>query len=162
MVLSFLETLELFLRRGWFQRSTTLGLQSVISLFVNSSLFDSITMGASAGGLISFYLGWELNSTFSMAACLSPGLIFRDEDYVVELKKTRIPENLKLAIVNGTDGFDSNLQHGVNECIAYLNEIDFPDDNLLYWVAEGGSHSAKSWAEQAKIIVKWMYPKNSE
>jgi len=120
------------------------------------------TMGASAGGLISFYLGWELNSTFSMAACLSPGLIFRDEDYVVELKKARIPQNLKLAIVNGTDDFDSNLQHGVNECIAYLEEINFPDEKLLYWVAEGGSHSAKSWAEQSRKIVKWMYPKNTE
>lgn len=120
------------------------------------------TMGASAGGLIALYLGWELNSTFSMAACLSPGFIFRDDDYIVELKKARIPEDLKLAIVNGTDDFDSNLQHGVNECIAYLEEINFPDDNLLYWVDEGGTHSARSWAGQARKILKWMYPKNTE
>lgn len=119
------------------------------------------TLGASAGGLISMYLGWELNSTFSMAACLSPGFIYK-VDYVKELRKAEIPQNLRLAIVNGTDDFDSNLQHGVDECIKYLNEINFPSDNLLYWVAEGGSHNAPSWAEQSITILKWMYPKNTQ
>ena len=38
------------------------------------------------GGLISLYLGWELNDVFTKAACLSPGIIFRDQNYFNILK----------------------------------------------------------------------------
>ena len=59
------------------------------------------TMGASMGGLISLYLGWELNSVFSMAACLSPALVYNNFDYISTIESSKTPENLKLSIVNG-------------------------------------------------------------
>ena len=127
---------------------------------VSNSSNKTGTMGASMGGLISLYLGWEVNSIFSMAACLSPALMYRNFDYVNELEKFKTPQNLKLAIVNGTEDLDAALQNGVNECIAYLKGNNFPNNNLLYWIGEGDSHTELSWAEQSKKILKWMYPKN--
>ena len=118
---------------------------------------DIGTMGSSAGGLISLYLGWELNNVFSKAACLSPGIIYRDQNYFELLKKAKVPDNLKLAIVNGTDNFDSGLQPGVDKFIGYLNKINFSKEDLLYWVDEKGSHSSRSWSHQAEDILLWMY-----
>ena len=118
---------------------------------------DIGTLGASAGGLISLYLGWEFNKTFKKAICLSPGIIYRDQDYYKELIKTKTPKNLRLAVVNGTDNFDSNLQLGVDKFTEYLEEINFSTKNYLYWVEKDGTHSAKSWSKQSKIILEWMY-----
>ena len=118
---------------------------------------DIGTLGASAGGLISLYLGWEFNKTFKKAVCLSPGIIYRDQDYYKELIKTKIPKKLKLAVVNGTDNFDSNLQLGVDKFTGYLEEINFSSKNYLYWIEKNGTHSAKSWSKQSKIILEWMY-----
>ena len=66
-------------------------------------------------------------------------------------------DSAKLAIVNGTDNFDSGLQPGVDKFIGYLNKINFPREDLLYWVDEKGSHSSRSWSHQAKDILLWMY-----
>ena len=118
---------------------------------------DIGTLGSSAGGLISLYLGWERNDVFTKAACLSPGIIYRNQNYFELLKKAKVPDNLKLAIVNGTDNFDSGLQLGVDKCIDYLNKINFSKENLLYWVDQQGSHSSRSWSHQAKDILLWMY-----
>ena len=118
---------------------------------------DIGTLGASAGGLISLYLGWEFNKTFKKAVCLSPGIIYRDQNYYKELIKTKIPKKLRLAVVNGTDNFDSNLQLGVDKFTGYLEEINFSSKNYLYWIEKNGTHSAKSWSKQSKIILEWMY-----
>ena len=118
---------------------------------------DIGTLGSSAGGLNSLYLGWELNKVITKAACLSPGIIFRNQNYLKLLKKSKVPDNIKLAIVNGTYGLDLELQFGVDELIGYLNKINFPKENLLYWVDQDGNHSPKSWSHQAKVILQWMY-----
>ena len=118
---------------------------------------DIGTLGSSAGGLISLYLGWELNNVFTKAACLSPGIIKGNDNYFQQLIKVNQPKKLQLAIVNGTSGLDLELQFGVDKLIAYLNEINFPKKNLLYWVDEKGSHSPRSWSHQAKDILLWMY-----
>ena len=118
---------------------------------------DIGTLGSSAGGLISLYLGWELNNVFTKAACLSPGIIKGNDNYFQQLIKVNQPKNLQLAIVNGTSGLDAELQFGVDKFIEYLNEINFSKKNLLYWVDEKGSHSPRSWSHQAKDILLWMY-----
>ena len=118
---------------------------------------DIGTLGSSAGGLISLYLGWELNNVFTKAACLSPGIIKGNDNYFQQLIKVNQPKNLQLAIVNGTSGLDAELQFGVDKFIGYLNKINFLKEDLLYWVDEKGSHSPRSWSHQAKDILLWMY-----
>ena len=118
---------------------------------------DIGTLGSSAGGLISLYLGWELNNVFTKAACLSPGIIKGNDNYFQQLIKVNQPKNLQLAIVNGTSGLDLELQFGVDKFIEYLNEINFSKKDLLYWIDEKGSHSSRSWSHQAKDILLWMY-----
>ena len=121
------------------------------------NLNDIGTLGASAGGLISLYLGWKLNKTFKKAICLSPGIIYRDQDQYEKIINTDIPKKLKLAVVNGTDNFDSNLQIGVDKFIGYLEKINFSSKNYLYWIEKDGTHGAKSSSKQAKKILEWMY-----
>ncbi len=118
---------------------------------------DIGTIGSSAGGLVSLYLGWEFNKVFKKAICLSPGIIYRDQDYYSQLIKRKIPKNLRLAIVNGTDNFDKNLQYGVDKFISYLKSIDFSKKNYMYWIEKDGTHSSKSWSKQAKKTIEWLY-----
>ena len=117
------------------------------------------TMGASMGGLISLYLGWELNSVFSMSACLSPAFIYNDFDYISLIKTSKTPKHLKLSIVNGTEDLDAYLQTGVEEFIQLLENRSFPNNDLLYWIANGQSHNELAWAQQSKEILKWMFHK---
>ena len=91
------------------------------------------------------------------AICLSPGIIYRDQDYYSQLIKTKTPKNLRLAIVNGTDNFDKNLQYGVDKFISYLKSIDFSKKNYMYWIEKDGTHSSKSWSKQAKKTIEWLY-----
>ena len=67
------------------------------------------------------------------------------------------PENLKIAVVNGTKDLDIELQHGVDLFINYLKENNFPEDNLMYWIAEEKSHTELDWADQAKSILPWFF-----
>ena len=120
-------------------------------------LNDIGTIGSSAGGLVSLYLGWEFNKIFKKAICLSPGIIYRDQDYYSQLIKTKTPKNLRLAMVNGTDNFDKNLQYGVDKFISYLKSIDFSKKNYMYWIEKDGTHSSKSWSKQAKKTIEWLY-----
>ena len=88
---------------------------------------------------------------------MSPGIIYRDQDYYSQLIKTKKPKNLRLAIVNGTDNFDKNLQYGVDKFISYLKSIDFSKKNYMYWIEKDGTHSSKSWSKQAKKTIEWLY-----
>ena len=115
------------------------------------------TMGASYGGLISLFLGWEFNETFSAAACLSPAFNHRGYNYIGRLKKKKPPVNLKLVVVNGTEDLDSDLQSGVDEFISYVGEKNFRNKDLLYWIDIGQSHTELAWANQSKRIIKWLY-----
>ena len=115
------------------------------------------TMGASMGGLISLYLGWELNSVFSMAACLSPALVYNNFDYISTIESSKTPENLKLSIVNGTEDLDAMLKMGVERFIKLLEDKNFPENDLLFWIANGQSHTELAWAIQSKRILEWMY-----
>jgi len=117
------------------------------------------TMGASMGGLISFYLGWEINDHFSKAVCLSPAFRYNDFNYVEQLRNSSIPENLKLVIVNGTEDLDKILQIGVNDCIEFLESVHFPDGDLLYWISQGDSHTELAWAKQSQKALMWLYSK---
>jgi len=119
------------------------------------------TMGASMGGLISLYLGWELNSIFSMAACLSPAFVYNDFDYISIIEKSEAPKYLKLSIVNGTEDLDAYLQLGVEKFIQLLKDRSFPENNLLFWISNGQSHTESAWSNQSKRILKWMFNKKS-
>jgi len=119
------------------------------------------TMGASMGGLISLYLGWELNSIFSMAACLSPAFVYNDFDYISIIEKSEVPRYLKLSIVNGTEDLDASLQLGVEKFIQLLKDRSFPENNLLFWISNGQSHTESAWSNQSKRILKWMFNKKS-
>ena len=115
------------------------------------------TMGASYGGLISLSLGWEFNNYFNMTGCLSPAFSYKNFNYVDSLYYMENPENLKIAVVNGTKDLDIELQHGVDLFINYLKENNFPEDNLMYWIAEEKSHTELDWADQAKSILPWFF-----
>ena len=119
------------------------------------------TIGASMGGLISLYLGWEMNSIFSMAACLSPAFVYNDFDYISIIEKSEVPKYLKLSIVNGTEDLDASLQLGVEKFIQLLKDRSFPENNLLFWISNGQSHTESAWSNQSKRILKWMFNKKS-
>ena len=115
------------------------------------------TMGASYGGLISLFLGWEMGSTFSMVACLSPAFQYKDFNYIDSIKNQDLPKRLKIAVVNGTKDLDAELQPGVNKFIDMLKQKEFPNDDLMYWIADGKSHTELDWANQAKLILPWFF-----
>ena len=92
-----------------------------------------------------------------MAACLSPALVYNNFDYISMIESSKTPENLKLSIVNGTEDLDAMLNMGVERFIKLLEDKNFPENDLLFWIANGQSHTELSWAIQSKRILEWMY-----
>ena len=49
------------------------------------------------------------------------------------------------------------LKMGVERFIKLLEDKNFPENDLLFWIANGQSHTELAWAIQSKRILEWMY-----
>ena len=96
-----------------------------------------------------------------MASLLSPSFFYNDFDYISIIEKYVLTRYLKLSIVNGTEDLDASLQLGVEKFIQLLKDRSFPENNLLFWISNGQSHTESAWSKQSKRILKWMFNKNS-
>ncbi|MBC8174501.1 MAG: histidine kinase [Candidatus Marinimicrobia bacterium] len=119
------------------------------------------TMGSSMGGIISFHLAWEYPDVFSMSGCLSPAFFVDDNEIVLRVKGySGSDKGIKLAIFNGTEGLDADLQPAIDEMIAELSKKGFlGNKNLLYKVFKGAEHNESAWAEQVPEVLPFFFGK---
>ncbi len=118
---------------------------------------NTAVMGSSMGGIISFHLAWEYPEIFSMAGCLSPAFLVDNEEIVNRVKKTEQEKPIKLVIINGTVGLETELQPAITDMVNTLNKKKF--DNLIYKIFEGAQHNEAAWAKQVKIPLLYFFGK---
>lgn len=120
---------------------------------------DTAVMGSSLGGLIAFDLVWSHPQVFSMAACLSPAFLVDSSDMVNTVRLTTSPpDNIKLVILNGTEGLEAKLRPAVETMVEALQNQDYElGKNLIYQIIEGAEHNESAWAGQVAIPLRFFF-----
>ncbi|WP_028546871.1 alpha/beta hydrolase [Paenibacillus taiwanensis] len=116
-------------------------------------------MGSSAGGLVSYNIGFRQSETFGMIGALCPFFVSvepntmeaRWQSYIYTTKK-----DLKIWIdVGDAEGFTVMEQH-VRHVVDVLVQIGYePGKDLMYYYAVGSGHSQKDWA--ARVHAPLLY-----
>lgn len=117
--------------------------------------------GSSMGGLISFMLAWEYPDVFSKAACLSPAFIYRNYDYVEEVRNyDGMKKPILLYIYNGGVDLEERLQPGIDEMMKVLDEKGYKINEDYYWFKDPEAvHFESAWAEKSWRFLKMFFGK---
>jgi predicted alpha/beta superfamily hydrolase len=112
--------------------------------------------GSSAGGTISFMLGWYYPSVFSKAICMSPAFKIQNIDVVKDVSDySGRKKRLTFYFDNGGKGLEERLQPGVDEMMKALEAKGFVLNKNLFWVsAPEGEHNEAAWAKRMPGALK--------
>ena len=113
------------------------------------------TLGSSMGGLVSFILVWEHDSTFSKAACYSPAFKFQDYDYTEKVQAYNgMKKDITLYLDNGGLGLEKELQPGIDKMMDILKKKDY---SFSWHLFPNDEHNEIAWAGRLDIALKELY-----
>lgn len=118
--------------------------------------------GSSMGGIISLMTAWERPDVFGGALCFSPAFKISVIDYIEPVSGySGDKKNLKLFIINGGVGIDSELQPGVDEMVSVLKSKGFIEGkDLFYQVFPEDTHSERDWAKRVPLALRFLFGNN--
>jgi predicted alpha/beta superfamily hydrolase len=106
---------------------------------------DTVVMGSSMGGCVSFLLAWDRPDVFSRAACLSPAFFKPELDRVRRYRGA--PKPIRLYLDNGEVGLEKRLQKGCDRMLALLPSRGLMPGRDVEWHLErGAEHNEDAWA----------------
>ncbi|MCK4716427.1 MAG: histidine kinase [Candidatus Marinimicrobia bacterium] len=111
--------------------------------------------GSSMGGLVSFMLVWEKDNVFSKAICMSPAFKIEELDYVTTFQNYKEPKkNIQIYIDNGGIELETQLQPGIDEMIAALEQKGYRQ-NIEYFCVkdENARHFESDWGKRMPWIL---------
>eukprot|EP00048_Salpingoeca_helianthica_P018008 m.240201 g.240201 ORF g.240201 m.240201 type:complete len:397 (-) comp23171_c0_seq1:24-1214(-) len=117
-------------------------------------------LGSSLGGLISCYAGYT-RASFSRIGCMSSSFWWNNEDFnngvLVNASAARPDARFYLDSGNaGPDNDDVVQTHTVEQHFVRLGY--HLDDNLFYYVDQGGQHSEVYWGRRFHVPMAALYP----
>mmetsp|Transcript_30484 Transcript_30484/g.76526 ORF Transcript_30484/g.76526 Transcript_30484/m.76526 type:complete len:414 (-) Transcript_30484:86-1327(-) len=120
-------------------------------------------LGSSLGGLISCYAGWTRPDVYSRAGCMSSSFWWNSQDF----NSTVIPShpaptsNLTFYLDSGTCCLDSGNDDFVQTRTVrnHMERLGFSmDQNLYYYVDQGGRHNEYYWGQRFWVPMTDLYP----
>jgi predicted alpha/beta superfamily hydrolase len=124
-------------------------------------------IGASLGGLCSFYAAWTRSDVFSRAACLSPSFWWDDRKMIHRVRDACPVPRPWLYIDSGAalsefeqdanvrDGF----QHTQAMCKALVGQCYEAGSSLVSLSYAGFAHDASAWAARLAIPLQLLFPR---
>jgi predicted alpha/beta superfamily hydrolase len=118
---------------------------------------DTAAMGASLGGNISLYLGWDYGATFGKIGCMSSAF------WTVPNFLTRVIEDPKPTLRIYMDSGDSGSGYDGAEATMYIRDVllakgfvQFRD--LFHTVGYGHIHHEDAWAARLPGALAYLFP----
>lgn len=116
---------------------------------------NTMIMGSSLGGLISFYAVWTRGDAFSAAGCISSSFWWNNEALTTEVEHfTGNPAPVRIYMDIG------GLEGAVNETrrmYKAVQDLGYREpEELMYVVAPSGQHNEASWAERIDIPLRFL------
>lgn len=125
--------------------------------------------GASLGGLISFYIGWNYDKVFKKVAAMSPSFWWDNCNIIKELKKyTGLKKDLQIWIDAGdaeeTSDRNNNgvidMVDDARDMVSLLSHMGFMEQkDLAYYEAVAGIHHESAWASRFDKVLLYMFGK---
>ena len=124
-------------------------------------------IGASMGGLFSFYAAWSRNDVFSRAACLSASFWW-DERRMIRRAQEVCPVPRPWLYIDSGAALsqfeqDANLRDGFQHtqamCKALLNNCYEPGRDVVSLTYAGLQHDASAWAARLAIPLQLLFPR---
>lgn len=112
-------------------------------------------MGASLGGLISYYGGLTYPDVFGKIGALSTSFWFSDQVYDLTKKRGK-QQNLRMfLLVGGKEG--GSMAPDMVKAEKLLLETGFKKSNLKSKINKEAEHNEAFWSSEFEAIVKWLY-----
>lgn len=112
-------------------------------------------MGASLGGLISYYGGLTYPDVFGKIGALSTSFWFSDQVYDLT-KKNGNQQNLRMyLLVGGKEG--GSMVPDMVKAKKLLLEKGFKKSNLTSKINKEAEHNEAFWSSEFEAVVKWLY-----
>jgi predicted alpha/beta superfamily hydrolase len=124
-------------------------------------------IGASMGGLFSFFAAWSRADVFSRAACLSASFWWADRK-MIHVAQEMCPVLRPWLYVDSGAALsqfeqDANLRDGFQHtqamCKALVSSCYEPGVNLLSLAYAGFQHDASAWAARLAIPLQLLFPR---
>ncbi len=117
---------------------------------------NSVVMGSSMGGLISFLIAWNHPEVFSNAGCLSSSFHFQDDKAIKMVKDYNGPKkNIKIYIDHGEDG----LIRGQKMFCTLTKKGFMVGSDIDYYYATGAEHNENAWADRLERPLLFFFKK---
>ncbi|MBI4749080.1 MAG: hypothetical protein HY774_11365 [Acidobacteria bacterium] len=116
---------------------------------------NTVVMGSSLGGVVSFFLGWEYPHVFGKAACLSSTFGYKDN--FMERVATEEKRKIQLYIDSGWPGDNYEVSRSLTTLLVRRGYV-FGSD-LLYFAFPNALHNEKSWALRTHIPLQFFLGK---
>lgn len=129
---------------------------------------DTALIGASMGGLFSFFSAWTRPDVFGKAACLSGSYWWNDRQMIHEVQKGSCPLPrpwlyLDSGAARSPFEEDANLRDGFHHTAALRNALVehcyIPGSSLHMLAFAGMSHNNASWAARLGIPLQFLFPR---
>jgi len=118
---------------------------------------NTLMMGSSLGGLISFYAGWTRSDVYGKVAGMSSSFWWDSEQLVntVQNHSTASPQADFYIDIGGNEGSVSSSQL-MNS--ALLSQGFVQGQNMYYYYDANGSHTESSWRNRLVIPLQYLLP----
>ncbi|MCJ8272482.1 MAG: alpha/beta hydrolase-fold protein [Psychrosphaera sp.] len=118
---------------------------------------NTLMMGSSLGGLISFYAGWTRSHVYGRIASMSGSFWWNNEDL------TNTVQNHTGALINSnfyvdTGALESSAWATVDMANAMINKGYVLGQNLYYYKDSNGAHTESSWQGRLNLPLQYLLP----
>ena len=114
---------------------------------------ETTVMGASLGGVVSFYLGWEYPHVFGNVACMSSTFGYRD-DLLRRVKEECVDDRRDLKIYLDSGWPRDNYEVTLTLANALLESGFARGSEMLHLAFPHAPHSESSWAARVHIPLQ--------
>jgi predicted alpha/beta superfamily hydrolase len=122
-------------------------------------------MGSSLGGLVSCYAGWTRPTTFRRLGCMSPSFWWNNQDFNQTILPATGPvlpplstESLFYLDSGDTGTGEQEIEQDTLIVRQHLESLGFQiDQNLFYYLGQGGQHNEASWGERVHVPLQLLY-----
>jgi predicted alpha/beta superfamily hydrolase len=117
---------------------------------------NTVVMGSSLGGLISFYAAVKHPEVFQKAGIFSPSFWFSEEIFEFT-EAAEIPQHARYYFVGGMSESEEMTAH-LMEIKQLLLKKGMPAKNLKFKLVEDGKHNEAFWSREFPEAFKWLFP----
>ena len=113
--------------------------------------------GSSLGGLLACYAGWTRPRVYAAAACMSPSFWWAGGAFAAKLMMTPAPAPQPTFYLDVGSAETDDMLSSMKDVRERFAQLAWPDDELYYYLAPGGTHDEASWGARFALPLRALF-----